>query len=85
MDYSLLVGIHNIDQAAGRKIGGGGGGAGGLASILTGGGEESAISWDPEEGSDDRQYGQQRRPAMLERIGKQITVGLLFSVFHLFR
>ena len=60
MDYSLLVGIHNIDQAAGRK---------GPGSIMTAGGEESwagPISWDPEEGGRDHQ---QRRPAMLERIG----------------
>ena len=60
MDYSLLVGIHNIDQAAGRKGGGG--------SLY---GEEppswysGPISWDPEEGGD----RQGRRPAMLERIG----------------
>jgi hypothetical protein len=65
MDYSLLVGIHNIDQAAGRKGG----------HSIGGGGEESSwagpISWDPDEGSGGGDYssGQQRRPAMLERIG----------------
>jgi hypothetical protein len=65
MDYSLLVGIHNIDQAAGRKGGGGGSHIGGEDSWA------GPISWDPEEGSGgDYNSGQQRRPAMLERIGK---------------
>jgi hypothetical protein len=65
MDYSLLMGIHNIDQAAGRKTGGPG------YSEEPSWTSSGPISWDPEEGGGDRY---QRRPAMLERIGRKQLV-----------